>query len=45
MELNICLIGCGMMGKDHIERIPNRIRGARGGASIAVKAFFLEDAL
>ena len=29
MELNICLIGCGMIGKEHIERIQNRIRGAK----------------
>ena len=29
MELNICLVGCGMIGREHIERIQNRIRGAK----------------
>ena len=28
-ELNICLVGCGMIGREHIERIQNRIRGAK----------------
>lgn len=28
-ELNICVVGCGMIGKEHIERIQNRIRGAK----------------
>ena len=27
-NLNIALIGCGMIGREHIERIQNRIRGA-----------------
>ena len=29
MELNIAVIGCGMIGREHIERIQNRIRGAK----------------
>ena len=29
MELNIAVIGCGMIGREHIERIQNRIRGAQ----------------
>ena len=28
-NLNIALIGCGMIGREHIERIQNRIRGAK----------------
>ena len=28
-NLNIALIGCGMIGREHIERIQNRIRNAR----------------
>ena len=28
-NLNIALIGCGMIGREHIERIQNRIRGAQ----------------
>ena len=28
-ELNICLVGCGMIGREHIERIQDRIRGAK----------------
>ena len=28
MELKIAVIGCGMIGREHIERIQNRIRGA-----------------
>ena len=30
MSLNIALIGCGMIGREHIERIQNRIRGCQG---------------
>ena len=29
MELQICVVGCGMIAREHIERIQNRIRGAR----------------
>lgn len=29
MELKIAVIGCGMIGREHIERIQNRIRGAQ----------------
>ena len=29
MELKICVVGCGMIGREHIERIQNRIRGAQ----------------
>ena len=29
MELNIAVVGCGMIGREHIERIQNRIRGAQ----------------
>ena len=29
MELKICVVGCGMIGREHIERIQNRIRGAK----------------
>ena len=32
-NLNIALIGCGMIGREHIERIQNRIRGAKVVAS------------
>ena len=28
MELKICVVGCGMIGREHIERIQNRIKGA-----------------
>ena len=28
MELKIALVGCGMIGREHIERIQNRIRNA-----------------
>ena len=28
-NLNIALIGCGMIGREHIERIQNRIRNAQ----------------
>ena len=28
-NLNIALIGCGMIGREHIERIQNRIRNAK----------------
>ena len=28
-ELRICVVGCGMIAREHIERIQNRIRGAR----------------
>ena len=28
-NLNIALIGCGMIGREHIERIQNRIRSAK----------------
>ena len=28
-NLNIALSGCGMIGREHIERIQNRIRNAR----------------
>ena len=28
MELKIAVIGCGMIGREHIERIQNRIHGA-----------------
>lgn len=28
-ELKICVVGCGMIAREHIERIQNRIRGAR----------------
>ena len=28
-NLNIAMIGCGMIGREHIERIQNRIRGAQ----------------
>ena len=27
-ELKIALVGCGMIGKQHIDRIQNRIKGA-----------------
>ena len=40
-ELNICLVGCGMIGKEHIERIQNRIRGAK---VVAVCDVFAEGA-
>ena len=30
-NLNIALIGCGMIGREHIERIQNRIRNAKVG--------------
>lgn len=29
MSLQIAVIGCGMIGREHIERIQNRIRGAQ----------------
>ena len=29
MELKIAVIGCGMIGREHIERIQNRIKGAQ----------------
>ena len=28
-NLNIALIGCGMIGREHIERIQNRIRNVQ----------------
>ena len=28
MELKICVVGCGMIGREHIERIQNRIKNA-----------------
>ena len=28
-EMRICVVGCGMIAREHIERIQNRIRGAR----------------
>ncbi|MFR4415756.1 MAG: Gfo/Idh/MocA family oxidoreductase, partial [Butyricicoccus sp.] len=28
-NLNIALIGCGMIGREHLERIQNRIRNAK----------------
>ncbi len=40
-ELNICVVGCGMIGKEHIERIQNRIRGAK---VVAVCDVFAEGA-
>lgn len=29
MSLNIAVIGCGMIGREHIERIQNRIKDAK----------------
>ena len=29
MSLNIAVIGCGMIGREHIERIQNRIKDAQ----------------
>lgn len=40
-ELNICVVGCGMIGKEHIKRIQNRIRGAK---VVAVCDVFAEGA-
>lgn len=40
-NLNIALIGCGMIGREHIERIQNRIRNAR---IVAVCDVFEESA-
>ena len=39
-NLNIALIGCGMIGREHIERIQNRIRGAQVVAVLFFCAFF-----
>ena len=41
MSLNIAVIGCGMIGREHIERIQNRIKGAQ---VIAVCDVFEEGA-
>ncbi len=41
MELKICVVGCGMIAREHIERIQNRIRNA---SVVAVCDVFEESA-